>query len=116
MKTIEVPILNNEYKVIVCFGSPSQVEKVLQDYHHDSVHTKSSMIGNRGTCFYTKDAHPLIALPSFPKTPEQIGTLSHEAVHAIENIFMKISQPVEGELFAHSVGAVVRIVLQKGKV
>lgn len=43
-----------------------------------------------------------------PKTMEEIGTLAHEACHAIENIFEKIREPMGGEVFAHSVGAVVR--------
>ena len=111
MNTIEVPILNNEYKVIVCFGTPEHIEKVLKKYGH-KLDTKSSIIGNRGTCFYSsKENHPVIALPTFPKTPEQIGTLAHEAVHATEDIFIKIGQPPSGELFAHSVGAIVRTVL-----
>jgi L-lactate utilization protein LutB len=39
----------------------------------------------------------------------------HEAVHAIEDIFLKVGQPIGGELFAHSVGAVVREVLRRVK-
>lgn len=112
---IVVPILNNEYKVRVCWGTPDYIEKVLKRYGHKPEDTKSALIGTRGTCFFTKGFNPVIALPTKPKTPEQIGTLAHEAVHAIEDIFLKICQPVGNELFAHSVGAVVRIVLQKRK-
>jgi len=111
-KKIIVPILNDEYKVIVCWGNDVEVGKVLKYHGHKPEDTKSSLLGNRGVCFYSKDCHPVIALPSKPKTPEQIGTLAHEAVHAVEDIFLKISQPIGGELFAHSVGAVVRGVLK----
>lgn len=109
---IVIPILNDEYKVVVCWGNDVQVEKILRYHGHKPDNTGSSLLGNRGVCFYSKDRFPVIALPARPKTPEQIGTLAHEAVHAIEDIFLKISQPVGGELFAHSVGAVVRGVLK----
>lgn len=112
MKEIEIPILNDEYKVIVCFGSPKKVEKVLKSWGHKPEDTKSSLLGNRGVCFYSETKHPIIALPNKPKTAVEIGTLAHEAVHAIEDIFNKINQPLNGELFAHSVGAVVRGVLK----
>ena len=108
---IKVPILNDEYKVIVCWGDSEQIEKVLKFYGHKPEQTKSSLLNNRGVCFYHDSFHPIIALPEKPKTAEQIGTLAHESVHAIEDIFLKISQPIGGELFAHSVGAVVRKVL-----
>lgn len=113
--TIPVPILNNEYKVIVCWGNPNHVSKVLKSYGHKPDTTSLFSGTNRGMCFYSDGCHPVIALPVFPKTPENIGTLAHEAIHAVEDIFIKIRQPIGGELFAHSVGAVVRIVLQKGK-
>ena len=106
-----VPILNNEYKVIVCWGDSREIGKVLKKHGHSPEDTHSSLLNNRGVCFYSKDCHPVIALPHKPRTAEQIGTLSHEAVHAIEDIFLKVSQPIGGEIFAHSVGAVVRAVL-----
>lgn len=112
MKEIEIPILNDEYKVIVCFGSPKKVEKVLKSWGHKPEDTKSSLLGNRGVCFYSEGKHPVIALPHKPETATEIGTLAHEAVHAIEDIFTKINQPLNGEVFAHSVGAVVRGVLK----
>lgn len=111
-KEIIVPILNDEYKVIVCFGSPKKVEKILKSWGHKPEDTKSSLLGNLGVCFCSEGKNPVIALPHKPKTATEIGTLAHEAVHAIEDIFNKIGQPPSGELFAHSVGAVVRNVLK----
>lgn len=109
MKEKIIPILNNEYKVVVCWGSPKQIEKILKDWgHKESSVTSAFFDDRRGATFYAEDCQPVIALPCKPKTPEQIGTLAHEACHAIENIFEKISEPLGGEVFAHSVGAVVR--------
>lgn len=108
LRELIIPILNDEYKVIVCFGTPEKVSKVLKAWGHDEHATIGHLDDRRGVCFYTKGSHPVIALPQKPKTPTEIGTLAHESVHAIEYIFNAISQPIEGELFAHSVGAVVR--------
>ena len=113
MKEIVIPILNDEYKVIVCWGDLKYIEKVTKSWGHKPEDTKSSLLNNRGVCFYSDSNHPIIALPCKPKTPQQIGTLSHEACHAVEDIFNKINQPPGGELFAHSIGAVVRGVLSK---
>lgn len=105
---IEIPILNNEYKVIVCFGDEVLVCKVLARWHHNLKDVEEKLLGNRGICLLNPECHPVIALPSIPKTAEQIGTLAHEACHAVEHIFTYLGQPLNGELFAHSVGAVVR--------
>lgn len=110
---IEIPILNNEYVVIVCFGNASEVMKVLKAWHYPKEELEASCFDTkRGLCFSQTGLHPVIALPAIPKTGEEIGTLSHEAVHAIAHIFDAISENLGGELFAHSVGAVVRETLQ----
>lgn len=110
---IVIPILNDEYKVIVCFGDPRSIEKVLKVYHHNPAHTMLDDHNDRGRCFYTKGCYPVIAMPSFPETPEQIGTLAHEAVHAITYMFEGIGEGHTDEILAHSVGAVVRNVLKE---
>lgn len=114
---VKVPILNDEYSVIVCWGSPEKIAKTLKRWYYpkdayDTSFTNDSMQNRRGVTYYHSKCHPVIALPSKPKTNAEIGTLAHEAVHAIEDIFEKIQQPIGGELFAHSIGAVVRGVLK----
>jgi hypothetical protein len=112
-KTIQVSILNNEYKVIVCFGNPKQISKVLKAWGHIGGDTTGS-VNRRGACYHTENCHPLIAMPRFPKTPTEIGTLAHEATHAVHHIFKMIEEKyTDTEIFAHSVGAIVRKVLQK---
>lgn len=110
---IVVPILNDEYKVIVCWGDPVQIKKVLKDWYYPEDDITSSLLNRRGVCYYNPECHPVIALPDMPHNFEEIGTLAHEAVHAVEDIFRKIAEPPSGELFAHSVGAIVRTVLKK---
>lgn len=103
-----IPILNDEYKVIVSFGNPGKIAKVLKAWGHQEHATIGNVEDRRGVCFYTKGCHPVIAMPRKPKTPTEIGTLAHEATHAIEYIFDAIQQEFRGELVAHSIGAIVR--------
>lgn len=107
-----ISILNDEYKVIFTYGTPEEIKKVLKSWGHNEHATIGGVEDRRGACFYTKGCHPIIAMPRKPKTPTEIGTLAHEAVHAIEYIFTAVSQEFSGEIFAHSVGAVVRGVLK----
>jgi len=117
-KEIIVPIFNNEWKVVIAWGSHKFLKKMLKGwgYPKDSVNTiKQEMDGRRGVCYISSQCHPLIFLPKKPKTPQQYGTLAHEAVHAVEHIFNKIKQPLGDEVFAHAVGAVVRETLKQIK-
>lgn len=109
---IKIPILNDEWSVIVTWGKPEEIAKVMKGWGYPKEDVQSSMLDRRGVCYYHKGCHPVIALPGKPKTPQEIGTLAHEAVHAVEDVFIKIQQSAEGEIFAHSVGAVVRKTLE----
>ena len=113
---IRIPILNDEYKIIVVLGGAKEIGRVLKAYHYpeDITHydLEQMLIDMRGRTFYHKGCYPIIALPKKPKTPEQIGTLAHEAVHAVEHIFNSIQEESRDEVFAHSIGAVVREVLK----
>lgn len=111
-KTIVVPILNNEYKVIVCWGDSIYIHRVLRQWMYPNDFSSDMLAGRRGVCFHSAMCHPVIALPKQPQTAEEIGSLSHEAVHAVADIFRKIEQDFAEEVYAHSVGAIVRKVLE----
>lgn len=111
-KEIVVPILNDEYKIIVCWGDSKYINKIVKSWKHERDDVNEQLLNRQGVCFYAKECHPIIALPKKPKTSEEIGTLAHEAVHAVTNIFDKIEETSNDEIFAHSVGAVVRGVLK----
>lgn len=113
IKEIIIPILNDEYKVVVCFGKPKEIKKVLYSWGHKPADIVFDAENRRGICYYTRGCHPVIALPRTPKTSTEIGSLTHEAVHAVSDIFRKIEQDSAEEVFAHSVGAIVRTVLSK---
>ena len=111
IKEIVIPILNDEYKVIVCIGDYNCWLKTFKSWGYKTKPNPESITEMRGQCFHEKDCHPIIALRETPKTPQQIGTLAHEAFHAISNIWEKIDDRSHDEVFAHSIGAIVRITL-----
>jgi hypothetical protein len=104
----EIPILNNEYKVIVCWGSKKSIKEVLTKNGHKFTDKDLDWDTCRGRFFSTPFRHSVIALPRKPKTAEEIGTLTHEACHAVLDIFEWIEEEHYDEVFAHSVGAIVR--------
>ena len=113
-KVIEIPILNDEYKVIVCWGDRKFINRVGKNYFYEDTEI-CLRDKDRGTCWTNPLNHPIIVLPKSPKTPIEIGTLAHEALHAVWNIFNKINNPndkLNDEVLGHSVGAIVRGVLK----
>lgn len=111
-QSVVIPVINNEYKVIVCWGNLKSVHKVMKDWQYDYLAEEEHLAKRRGVTFFAENCHPIIALPRFPKTAQEIGTLAHEATHAVINVFQKIEETNYDEVFAHSVGAVVRRVLE----
>jgi len=110
-KTVVIPVLNDEYKVVVCWGSEKYVEKVLKDYHYTE-HEPIDFANNRGKLFAISHSFPVIALKEEPNREDMIGTLAHEAFHAMDYIFHYIGENSLDEVFAHSIGAIVRITLK----
>lgn len=115
MKEIIIPILNDEYKTVFTYGTPEEIKKVLKKYYYPMDQVHEEHFEGRGVCFYHPGCYPIMAMPGFPKTAEEMGTLAHEAVHAVNDIFGKIGEDGCGEVFAHSVSAIVEKVLTEGK-
>jgi len=110
--SVVVPIFNNEYQVIVAWGDLKKARQLMKSWGYEKLAEQSDLDSRRGVCFYADTCHPVIVLPRFPTTPSEIGTLAHEAHHAINNIFDKLQADKNNdEVFAHSIGAVVRTVL-----
>ena len=113
-KEIVIPILNNQYKVVVCWGDSEYILKVLHAYYYDDADLKlvKEALENRlGVTFKRGKHYPIIGLPKAPETPQEIGTLAHEACHAVKEIFDAIEETSIDEVFACSVEAIVREVL-----
>lgn len=108
-----IPILNDEYKVVFCCGSAKRVAKEMKSWGYDDA--KISFDERRGFCAIKNGCHPFIGMPYFPRKAVEIASLAHEAVHAITDIFNKVSEGNRDEIFAHSVAAVMRAVLSYKK-
>lgn len=64
----------------------------------------------RGRTFHHHEGgQTVIRLPSIPKTPTEIGTLSHEIFHAVSFIFRRIGMKASSnseEAYAYAIGYV----------
>lgn len=108
---IDIPVLNSEYKVIVVFGKPKEVLRVLKKEKYPKTHI--SFDNARGLCVHAKGYPPVIAMPCAPYTTTGMGTLAHEATHAVDFIMRSIGEDTTTtEVYAHCVGAVVREALE----
>jgi len=113
-KYYQVPILNDEYWVYVCVGRDySDLTKKLEKHFddiHDSNLAPDAFWDKRGRILRKKGYAPYIFVNlNTCKTKNEIfATLAHESCHAIDEIFNMIGDNNRDELFAHSVGAVVR--------
>jgi hypothetical protein len=112
---LEVPILNDEHVVVVCWGTADEVLKVMHRYGYPKDEPYAAEVNKLGPvmvgmCFYCDHRPPVIGLPVVPVSPARIGTLAHGAVHAVTDILGKVGAAKDDsdEVLAHSVGAVVR--------
>ncbi len=114
-REIRVPILNDEYAVIVCIGDAAYLRRRLMRWGHEP--GDNLAIPCRGRCYNTFGSHPVIVLRTEPRSPTEVGTLAHEAVHAIFGIMRHIEQHTDwqDEVIPLSVGAIVRRVLATQK-
>lgn len=111
-KEIEIPILNDEHSITVAWGKPDYLKRVAEHRGYKKIYKKKDLKNNEGVTYSRKKAEPLILLLNAPETPEEIATLAHEATHAVKATFKRIKEKKAGEeIFAHSVGAIVRGVL-----
>lgn len=121
IKSLVVPVLNHEYKIVVCWGDLKHLRKTLLDHHYNPDHVTKTFLdeqteNRRGVTFREHRCYPTIWLDANLQASEAIGTLAHEAVHAVDFIFQAVDEDlIHSEIFAHSVGAVVRETLKAMK-
>ena len=110
--SIEIPILNDEQTIVVCWGSRVFLDKIASEYGYEKRDIRL-IKGSDGTTIDSPENYPIILLSREPKTAEDVGTLAHEAIHAMDFIFENIGESKKNEVFAYSVGAIVRKVLEQ---
>jgi len=113
---IEVPILNDEYRVVVCWGRWADAQKFITR-HTDGQADFCDMDNDRGLCWFVDNFSymPIIYITIPPKDKRFYSTLAHESCHAINAMWKKLGEESRDEIFAYSVGAIVGAVEKKLK-
>ncbi len=108
-----IPIMNSEYHVRVYIGSiKSAVTLAREKYKWVKNLTIEEFEGCRGKAFNTlPDGHVFVVIDGDMEPHEIMGTLAHEASHAVDYI-MCFTSITDDEFRGHSVGAIVREVMQ----
>jgi len=121
-KHTTIPIFNHEYKVVVCWGTHKQLYNVLMEHHyhpdyHTLTHIQDETEDRRGVTFKQSRCYPVVWIDATLAAHDAIGTLAHEAVHAVAFVFGDIDETLHhSEVYAHSVGAIVRESLSAMKI
>lgn len=110
---IEVPILNDDRKVVVAWGDPDYLKELADRLGHKKKFKKGDLKKNEGMTYSRKAHQPLITLRDAPRTATGIETLTHEASHAVSNILKQIKENAAPEIRAYSEAAIVRTVLSE---
>lgn len=115
LKKITIDILNDTYKVYVYIGDRIEANKEVSKYLKEP-YKEWIQENNRGKSIYFEKIHPVIWIDGRLDYMTGIGTLSHEAVHAVSEIMNYLAMDCRdlsgNEFLAHSVGAIVRKTLQ----
>jgi hypothetical protein len=82
-----------------------QVKEFLQSHFEDKWIEMPD--NNRGEVYRQANYNPVIVMNIKPDHEHFWATLTHEAIHAIDHIWEMIGEHSYGEVYAHSVGAVI---------
>lgn len=119
LKIIDVPILNDTYKVYVYIGDRELANKKICEYVGEDSGKEFLNLDNRGKSVHKWGLHPCIWIDGDLNYKDGIGTLSHEAIHSVSAIMEYLAMDMRdlsgNEFLAHSVGAIVRKTLQNFK-
>ncbi len=117
MKKYKVQIYTDEYSVDVYIGSPKELDTHLKRTLNPKDYDKYPFDGkqHRGRAFNCLPKHnPFIVIDGDLGYFEAMGTLAHEASHAMDYISEFIGvDDVSGEFKAGGIGAIVRGVTKK---
>jgi len=117
MKILRIELPPFDYRVVVVIGEHKQCMRLIAGRMEDKGILETPLA--LGDCFRTKDVCPHIWIPRKPKTPREIGTLAHEAVHAALWLMDWAGTSMEkesgrDEFFGHTVSYIVSQVMTRG--
>jgi len=112
MLKVKVQILTYEYSVNIFIGKSEELKEAILKYAHQPKDIIKERVENcRGTTWncLINGSYPLIAINSELETKDFLGTLAHEASHAMDFISEYVNiDDRSGEWKAHGIGAIVR--------
>ena len=111
---ITVPILNDDFSVIVSWGDEAEAYPYLKKFTgtDEFIH----ILEKSEAVFWTSEKHTCLPVMYIKVSPDDIifmSLVAHEAVHCIDCILDAIGEGKTKELVAHSVGAIVRAVSKR---
>lgn len=112
LQHVFVPILVNRYFVHVYWGNKASALKSIRN-HFDDRELNLDVSDCAGRTFTSDTYHPAIFINIPPSNPQFYGIVSHEAVHAVADIWRHIGEGSYDEAFAYSVEAIVSAVYEK---
>lgn len=105
-----IDLLNSEYWCGVYVGSDEKKLQKLLYKHFEVREFEINWEYSMGKCYMKSGYAPFIAVnaKNCAKKGGIYPTLAHEAVHAVNFTFETIGATYNDEIFAHSVGAIIR--------
>lgn len=121
MKIVHVPILTEEYKVIVVIGTNEELAKYAFKNCKGRTYgqTLELVMLHRGTTWdRLPEHHPVITVNGDIPWNDALATLAHEACHAVGMIqqHLGLRDEIGGEFLAHGIGSVLRHCIDKLKI
>ena len=105
------------FDVITVVGSYDDALKyTLKKFEIDEDFDNNFGFEPRGKCFYRIGCVPIVWIPKIPRTPREIATLSHEALHAVFHLHEWAGIPVTPEteeMTCHAMAHITNDVLEK---
>ena len=116
MKKHIVPILTEQYKIVVLIGERKELVKVGAKYLRKTEQEVEKFFGqtmSRGCAIDTFSMglllHPLILVDGDFPANQSVGTLAHEASHCMDFITERLGiDDRSGEIQAHGIASVMR--------
>jgi hypothetical protein len=116
LQKIHVLLTTLPTNVEVAIGPAEDFERYMKEYHPDD--PAPDLTDAVGHCRRYEGYEPVIWIPRVPETPEEHGTLCHEACHAAFFVFETLGMEASdrtSEAFNYLVGWVVNMVLKHGR-
>jgi len=115
LKEIRTHMGQFDFTIWTVVGPAADLDSYIEWRHECLYEKRSDKRQAMGLCFQGFEDHgPIIWLPKPPRTAEEIGTLAHEACHALVEMMDWMGTEIKkdtDEILCHGVGHIVSNVL-----